>query len=409
MPAVINTNLASMFAQQSLNSAQGNLATSVQRLSSGLRINSAKDDAAGLSVAQNMQSQINAVNMASRNIGDATNMLATADSSLGSIQDMLLRMKSLVVEGKNDSLSTAQRKNINTEIAELNLEINKVAVRTTFNGNSLLSGTGAIASTSAFGVAVGTVGSATAGFGVNTVISNISLSGTQAGVYTFTATGTNLTLTNGTTNIAQSIALGGTRTAGTVSTLDFSQFGVSISLTHTGDTTAANIVTAVDAGVGALTRKMTVTNSGPALMSFQSGAKNDDLFDFQTLNVQTNGNAATGVNATFNTRLGNLAAATTAAEYNTAFDNLNTSIDAVIDDLNTKRATLGSQMNRVSYISSQLLAQSGNLQQSKSSIIDTDFAAETARLTKGQIMQQAATAMLAQANQMPNVILSLLK
>jgi len=285
MPAVINTNLASMFAQQSLNSAQGNLATSVQRLSSGLRINSAKDDAAGLSVAQNMQSQINAVNMASRNIGDATNMLATADSSLGSIQDMLLRMKSLVVEGKNDSLSTAQRKNINTEIAELNLEINKVAVRTTFNGNSLLSGTGAIASTSAFGVAVGTVGSATAGFGVNTVISNISLSGTQAGVYTFTATGTNLTLTNGTTNIAQSIALGGTRTAGTVSTLDFSQFGVSISLTHTGDTTAANIVTAVDAGVGALTRKMTVTNSGPALMSFQSGAKNDDLFDFQTLNV----------------------------------------------------------------------------------------------------------------------------
>jgi len=318
-------------------------------------------------------------------------------------------MKSLVVEGKNDSLSTAQRKNINTEIAELNLEINKVAVRTTFNGNSLLSGTGAIASTSAFGVAVGTVGSATAGFGVNTVISNISLSGTQAGVYTFTATGTNLTLTNGTTNIAQSIALGGTRTAGTVSTLDFSQFGVSISLTHTGDTTAANIVTAVDAGVGALTRKMTVTNSGPALMSFQSGAKNDDLFDFQTLNVQTNGNAATGVNATFNTRLGNLAAATTAAEYNTAFDNLNTSIDAVIDDLNTKRATLGSQMNRVSYISSQLLAQSGNLQQSKSSIIDTDFAAETARLTKGQIMQQAATAMLAQANQMPNVILSLLK
>ena len=118
MPAVINTNLASMFAQQSLNSAQGNLATSVQRLSSGLRINSAKDDAAGLSVAQNMQSQINAVNMASRNIGDATNMLATADSSLGSIQDMLLRMKSLVVEGKNDSLSTTQRKNIYTEINE---------------------------------------------------------------------------------------------------------------------------------------------------------------------------------------------------------------------------------------------------------------------------------------------------
>ena len=131
MPSVINTNLASMFAQKSLASAQGNLATSVQRLSSGLRINSAKDDAAGLSVAQNMQSQINAINMAGRNITDATNMLTTADSSLGTIQDILLRMKSLFVEGKNDSLSNAQRKNIYTELDELDKEINSVAIKTT--------------------------------------------------------------------------------------------------------------------------------------------------------------------------------------------------------------------------------------------------------------------------------------
>ncbi len=100
MPSVINTNLASQFAQNSLSGAQSRLATSVQRLSSGLRINSAKDDAAGLSVAQNMQSQINAVNMAARNIGDATNVLTTADSSLGTIQDILLRMKTLAVEVK---------------------------------------------------------------------------------------------------------------------------------------------------------------------------------------------------------------------------------------------------------------------------------------------------------------------
>ena len=408
MPAVINTNLASMFAQQSLNNAQGNLATSVQRLSSGLRINSAKDDAAGLSVAQNMQSQLNAVNMSSRNIGDATNMLATADSSLGSIQDMLLRMKSLIVEGKNDSLSTTQRKNIYTEMAELNTEINKVATRTTFNGNSLLSSQGAIASSSAAGVSVGTNGTTSTGFGVNSVISSISLTGTQAATYTFTAAagGTNVTLTNGTTNVAQIVALGADRTAGS-STLTFDTFGITIGLTHTGTTTAANIVTAVTDTT--TTRRLVVTNAGPAAMAFQSGSANNDLFNFQTLNVQTDANAATGIYATFKTRIDALRDATDTGTYNTAFDNMNISVDAVVDDINTKRALFGSQMNRVSVISNQLLAQSSNIQQSRSSIIDTDFAAETARLTKGQIMQQAATAMLAQANQMPNVILSLLK
>jgi len=407
MPAVINTNLASMFAQQSLNNAQGNLATSVQRLSSGLRINSAKDDAAGLSVAQNMQSQLNAVNMSSRNIGDATNMLATADSSLGSIQDMLLRMKSLIVEGKNDSLSTTQRKNIYTEMAELNTEINKVATRTTFNGNSLLSSQGAIATAGGSDVKVGTSGSNSVGFGVNSVVSSINYSGTQAANYNFTATGTNLTLTNATTNVAQIIALGGDRTAGS-STLTFDTFGITIGLTHTGTTTAANIVTAVTDNT--TTRRLVVTNAGPAAMAFQSGSANNDLFNFQTLNVQTDANAVTGsMYATFKTRLDALRDANDTATYNTAFDNMNISVDAVVDDINTKRALFGSQMNRVSVISNQLLAQSSNIQQSRSSIIDTDFAAETARLTKGQIMQQAATAMLAQANQMPNVILSLLK
>jgi len=403
MPAVINTNLASMFAQQSLNSAQGNLATSVQRLSSGLRINSAKDDAAGLAVAQNMQTQINAMNMAARNIGDATNMLATSDASLGSIQDMLLRMKSLIVEGKNDSLSSAQRGNIATEISELNIEINKVAVRTTFNGNALLAGTGAIGGTPT-GIAVGTVGSTTAGFGAGAIVSSITYNGTQAATYTFTAAGTNLTLTNGTTNVAQTIALGGARGIGS-STLDFSVFGISIGLTHSASTSAADIVSGVNGG-GA--RSLAVTNTGPALLSFQSGAANSDTFDFQTLNVQTDGNAsAGGVGAALSTAVTNLTAGGGATSAN--FTAINTAVDNLITDINNKRSTLGAQMNRVSYISNQLLAQSGNLQQSRSSIADTDFAAETARLTKGQIMQQAATAMLAQADQMPNVILSLLK
>jgi len=395
MPAVINTSLASMCAQGSLNGAQNNLATSVQRLSSGLRINSAKDDAAGLSVAQNMQSQLNAINMASRNIGDATNMLSTADSSLGTIQDMLLRMKSLIVEGKNDSLSTTQRGNIFTEINELNTEINKVAVRTTFNGNSLLSSTGVITATG-----TASIGSSA---GTNANIASLSFTNTTAATYTLTTTATTLTLTNGTTNVAQTLTTAAAGAAGT-QTLDFNQFGIKIGLLHSGASTAADIGTGLD------TKTLIVANAGPAAMSFQSGASNSDLFNFQTLNVQTDANAVAGsTGAALSTARTLLSNATTTALYNTAFDSINTAVDNVIDSINTQRATLGAQMNRVSYIGNQLIAQSSNLQQSRSAVVDTDFAAETARLTKGQIMQQAATAMLAQANQMPNVILSLLK
>jgi len=405
MPAVINTNLASLFAQQSLGASQTNLSTSVQRLSSGLRINSAKDDAAGLSVAQNMQSQLNAVNMSARNIGDATNMLATSDSSLGFVQDMLLRMKTLAVEGRNDSLSTSQRGNIYTEISELNKEINAVAKRTTFNGNSLLTSTGV--SSNAGTVVAGLAGAAAVGFGVNSAVSSVELSNVVTGTYTLSAAGTNITLTR-TNGPAQTITGNGDRTQGNYS-LNFSDFGIKINILQTGTTTQAATVTALTTGAD---ETFVITNAGAELMKFQSGASqaDADLFKVQTLNVQTDTNALGGsVGATFWTKLEQLRTANTTALYNTAFDELNTATDAVVDSINTQRATLGAQMNRVSYISSQLAAQSGNIQQSRSAIIDTDFASETARLTKGQIMQQAATAMLAQANQMPNVILSLLK
>ena len=138
MPTVINTNLASLFAQNSLANAQNNLASSVQRLSSGLRINSAKDDAAGLSISQNMQSQINGTNQSVRNLNDATNLLQVADSSLATIQDMLLRLKQLATQGYDGSLSIPQKLNIVQEMKDLNAEINATAQRTQFNGINLL-------------------------------------------------------------------------------------------------------------------------------------------------------------------------------------------------------------------------------------------------------------------------------
>jgi len=130
MPTVINTNLASLFAQNSLSNAQNNLAQSVQRLSSGLRINTAKDDAAGLSIAQNMQSQINGTNQSIRNLSDATNLLQVSDSSLSTVQDMLLRLKQLATQGYDGSLNGNQRLNLVQEMKELNAEINATASRT---------------------------------------------------------------------------------------------------------------------------------------------------------------------------------------------------------------------------------------------------------------------------------------
>jgi flagellin len=390
MPSVINTNLASMFAQKSLSGAQGNLATAVQRLSSGLRINSAKDDAAGLSVAQNMQSQINAINMAARNINDATNMLTTADSSLGTIQDILLRMKALVVEGKNDSLSNAQRGNIYTELNELNTEINAVSVKTTFNGNALLTQGSAITAT---GIVVGTSA------GVSSTVSASTYSSTAVGAYTFSTSVAGLTVTSGT--VTQTLAFNTVSAAGS-SSYNFAQFGIKLDIVSQGADTAAQ-------QGAALTGKVITITGSPNALGFQSGSANTDTFTFQTLNTQTNGSGSDAAYTAVTTGLNLISSANTQGLYNTAFNTSSTNIDAAINAMNTQRATMGAQMNRLGYTASALMSQATNMSQSRSAIIDTDFAAETAGLTKGQIMQQAATAMLAQANQMPNVILSLLK
>jgi len=394
MPSVINTNLASLFAQNALAGAQKNLSTSVQRLSSGLRINTAADDAAGLSVAQNMQSQINAINMGVRNVGDAANLLTTADSSLSTIQDMMLRMKSLVVEAKNDSLSAAQKTNINTELSELRTEINNVATRTTFNGNSLLAGNSLSMANLVKGASVH----------ANTMITNVELNGAVAQTYNITLTNTNkITITGATTGVSQEIQAqgGATSAAGSTYTYDFNQLGIKIT------TLASGATTAIEAATGIATKSGAVTATGSPSLVFQTGAATSDIYTFAPLNILTSGSDAifTAINADITAFTNAIAAGPT----NTAVNTFSDDIDAAINKINTQRAVIGAQMNRLSYTNTSLLSQSTNMQQSRSAVIDTDFAKETANLTKGQIMQQAATAMLAQANQMPNVILSLLK
>ena len=297
MPTVINTNLASLFAQNSLSNAQNNLAQSVQRLSSGLRINSAKDDAAGLSISQNMQSQINGTNQSIRNLSDATNLLQVADSSLSTVQDMLLRLKQLATQGYDGSLSTSQKLNIVQEMKDLNNEINATAARTAFNGIKLLSSgssvdlnnsdikTGTAITTTApsitqnsttYGLGYYATGGTGAATGLNDVSTGLLLGvgsaagGSTASTYSLTldpamapkiagnftlsSNGSALTLTgtlNGlaasqtvTVQDALSNATGGTAKT-TQQTLDFSNFGIKLNLSSTraaGDTLTGSTI-----------------------------------------------------------------------------------------------------------------------------------------------------------------------
>jgi len=399
MPTVINTNMASLLAQNSLSGAQNNLATSVQRLSSGLRINAAKDDAAGLAIAQNMQSQINGVNQSIRNLTDATNLIQTADSSLGTIQEMLLRMKQLAVQGYNGSLSSQQRSNLVDELRQLNMEINNTSTRTKFNGNNLIS-------SDISGTAVlGTITSA------NPTVSYGELDGT----YILSSSGTTLTLTSNTgqvdTATLSAVAVGATNS------YYFMDFGISVSVTNSA---AAEVSTATQAAA-MLTKTITQTGSAAEEYDFMSGPTYSALTTFNTIDTLTYGTRSnskmTNVGTTliqggalYNAQSAyNAGTAVAVDTWDTAFMNLSNYVDSAVDWISDKRSVFGAQINRINHVSSNLTTYTTNLQSTRSAIIDTDFAAETAKLTKGQIMQQAATAMLAQANQMPNVILSLLK
>ena len=313
MPAVLNTNAASLYASKNLQSAQSKMAQSVERLSSGLRVNRAKDDAAGLGIASALTTQINSANQGIRNLNDGISMVQTAEGAIAAAMEMGQRILTLATQGANDSLAADQRTAIQSEMRQLVLAIHSIGGRTKFSGNSLLS---------------------------------------QRMVAT--ADPFTLQVSNVTTDI---IALG----VGA-----FREIGVGRS--------AGN----ADSDAGAITGITSNTT------------------DFG-LNDTNKGQASlliNGINATL-----------TAASLRSVI----TLADTYIKNLATQRSLLGAYQNQIEFTVSNVTELSANLAAAKSNVVDTDYATETAALTKGQILQQAATAMLAQANQMPNVILSLLK
>ncbi|MBK6714026.1 MAG: flagellin FliC [Burkholderiales bacterium] len=285
MPQTINTNLASLNAQRNLNGSQGSLATSMQRLSSGLRVNSAKDDAAGLAIAERMNAQSRGMNSAIRNANDGISLAQVAEGALGKSADLLQRMRELAVQSANDTNTDDDRLSLDQEFGELAKEVQRVLGGTTFNGKSVV--------------------------------------GSDAGTLTFQI-GAN-------TTTADSIV---------ISTTDL--------------TTNGTIVSVAGSDVDG-TGRMTI---------------GDSTVDFDAV---LNG------------------------------------IDDALDKINSERAVLGATQSRFDAIISNLQIGIENQSAARSRIMDADFAVETANLSRAQVLQQAGNAMVAQANQLPQQVLSLLK
>ena len=267
MPQTINTNISSLNAQRNLTTSQSSLATSMERLSSGLRVNSAKDDAAGLAIADRMNAQIRGTNVAIRNANDGISLAQTAEGALATVTDALQRMRELAVQAQNGTNGTSDRANMDTEYQQLSSEITRIAAQTKFNGSAV-----------------------------------------------------------------------------------------------------------IGAGAGA--------------QVFQVGANNGDTLTVTTTAVTT----VTG-------------GVTTAAAASTAL----AAIDTALDTITTNRATYGAAMSRFEFAISNLRITGENQSAARGRIMDADFAAETANLSRSQILQQAGTAMVAQANQLPQGVLSLLR
>jgi flagellin len=286
MPAVINTNIASLNAQRNSSTSQLSMTSSMQRLSSGLRVNSSKDDAAGLAIAERMQAQVRGMNVAIRNANDGISLAQTAEGGMAKVGDALQRMRELAVQARNATNTTEDKTSLDKEFGELAKEIQRVLGGTTFNGKTILAGT-------------------------------------DAGTQTF----------------------------------------------QVGANTTANDV------VDVVTTDMTTNTDIKAVAG-------DD-------NQGTNRAVITG----------------DANALKTVIDN----IDKAINLVSGERATLGAAQNRFDAVISNLQVSVENQSAARSRIMDADFASETANLSRAQILQQAGTAMVSQANQAPQQVLRLLQ
>src|SRR5690554_6914361 len=392
--SVINTNTIALNAQRNLATNSASLSTTIQRLSSGLRINSAKDDAAGLAISQRFTTQIRGMDQAARNANDGISLAQTAEGALGEIGSNLQRIRELAVQSRNATNSGTDRQALNAEVEQLKSEIQRVAEQTQFNGTDLLNGS--------FTGAVFQVG---ANQGQTISVDNIANANTaQLGSWTAP------TVNVGTTEGAAIAAVDPGDAYAQIGTGDLVINGTNITLgASAADLTAGEQATRVrdainEAGITGVTAALNDDGDGVVLNSSvdievtatadgtaASGLSDASVTASEVVGTDQNGFA----NETVLT-----------AE---AADRMILAMDGALTAVNSSRADLGAIQNRFSSVVANLQTNSENLSASRSRIMDTDFAAETAELSRTQILQQAGTAMLAQANQIPQNVLSLLR
>jgi len=390
--SVINTNAKAMLAQNALTTNNRSLSTSMEQLSTGKRINSAQDDAAGFAIAQKMTSQIRGLNQAVRNAGDAISLVQTAEGALVEVNNMLQRMRELSVQAATDSNVTTDREALNNEFNQLRLEINRVATNTQWNGRNVLdqgfTGNGA-ANPGLYKFQVGANANQTIDLTIGNYTTNSVSQGTTAVATTTTPAsgpGANAVAQVSTMTIAGTPALGDNITV-TVGDKSFTHKVVAGAATVQ---TVTEIATAIKTGLGTITGLNAIAQAD-GVLTFTASTGG---VPFQISASQ--GGLLSGVRES---------AISTQSGANSAIAALDTALKTV----NTGRAEMGATMNRLQYASDNLANISTNTAESRSRIQDTDYASATTELARSQIIQQAATAMLAQANQSGQSVLALLK
>ena len=384
MPLRVNHNITAITARRALGVNSRTLATRIERLASGLRINRAADDAAGLAISEGMRAEIGGLIQGVRNAEQATNLSQVAEGALNQVSAMLIRMRELAVQAASSTVNDSNRANLQAEYAHLLSEIDRVALSTSYNNTVLLTG---------FGNTVDQDSSSALTTSDTTGVTGINLSGADAGNYIFIdddATDNQITLGNGIAtqtidigSILDNDAVGGVVATGTTAVANFDRLGVILTLGdryRDGDLDGADIV---------------VTNGTGG--SFQVGPDNKvvDRIEFGLDDMR-----ASGTQLNLNT--------TSIATLTSARVSIPT-LDLAISRVASERADIGAIQNRLSFTVASANNAIENIQASESSIRDADVAAEVSEFTRAQILTQAATAVLAQANALPQTALSLLQ
>ncbi len=393
MALSVNTNAPALNTQRNLNSSSNALATSLQRLSTGSRINSAKDDAAGLQIANRLSSQINGLNIAVKNSNDGISMAQTAEGALEQSTSILQRMRDLSLQSANGSNSEKERTALNSEVGELKKELDRISNTTSFGGKKLLDGS--------FGTTTFQVGSA-ANETISVKVDQMSTDSLKAKYFESSvavATGTNATASG---SISVSVSVNGKA----------SKITTNIKIGDGAKEVGQAVATAindVNAGVGAF-----VDAAGKVTVMSQLNTKGDAnaLTDIEMTLEGGDGVVLgdyTAVGATDLTGVKDIKISAVDISTVEGAQKAVLAIDQAIEAIDAQRADLGAVQNRFENTIGNLQNISENVSAARGRIQDTDFASETANLSKQQILQQAGTAILAQANQLPQAVLSLLR